>query len=422
MPPRVHKGDVIVAETTNPDWNAMLRNASCIVTARGGRTSHASIVARELGIHAIVGAEGATERLTDGQTITVACPGGEHGMVFDGTLAWSVETVRIADVPKTRTKAMLILADPDQAFRMARYPASGVGLMRLEFAIANTIRIHPMALLHPEAIADEVDRREIDRLTSQYSDRREFFVDQLRQSIATVAAAFHPRPVIVRMSDFKTNEYSRLLGGRAFEPAEENPMLGFRGASRYYHPRYRDGFLMECEAVKSARDDMGLTNIIVMIPFCRTPEEGRNVLKTMSEAGLVRGRNGLQIYVMAEIPSNVVLAEQFAAVFDGFSIGSNDLTQLVLGVDRDSEVLGPLFDESDAAVLSVLGDMIGRAKRSGRTIGLCGQAPSDRPDFATFLVRHHIDSISFTPDALLRGIRNIAEAENQSVFLQCSTT
>jgi pyruvate,water dikinase len=409
--PNVHKGDVIVAETTNPDWNTMLRNASCIVTARGGRTSHASIVARELGIHAIVGAEGATSRLADGQTITVACAGGERGQVFDGRLAWTSETISIADVPKTRTKAMLILADPDQAFRLARYPSSGVGLMRMEFAIANTIRIHPMALLHPEMIADEDERREIDRLTADYSDHREFFVDQLREAIATVAAAFHPRPVIIRMSDFKTNEYARLLGGRAFEPDEENPMLGFRGASRYYHPRYREGFLMECDAVKSARDDMGLTNIIVMIPFCRTPEEGRNVLQTMSASGLVRGRNGLQVYVMAEIPSNVVLAEQFAAIFDGFSIGSNDLTQLVLGIDRDSEILGPLFDESDPAVLSVLSDMINRAKQSGRPVGLCGQAPSDRPEFATYLVHQHIDSMSFTPDALIRGIRNIAQAE-----------
>ena len=408
---RVRKGDVIVAETTNPDWNAMLRNASCIVTARGGRTSHASIVARELGIHAIVGAEGATSRLADGQTITVACIGGEHGQVFDGPLTWTSETIRVVDVPKTRTKAMLILADPDQAFRLARYPSSGVGLMRMEFAIANTIRIHPMALLHPEMIADEDERREIDRLTADHSNRREFFVDQLREAIATVAAAFHPRPVIIRMSDFKTNEYARLLGGRAFEPDEENPMLGFRGASRYYHPRYRDGFMMECDAVKSARDDMGLTNIIVMIPFCRTPEEGRNVLQTMSASGLVRGRNGLQVYVMAEIPSNVVLAEQFAAIFDGFSIGSNDLTQLVLGIDRDSEILGPLFDESDPAVLAVLDDMINRAKQSGRPIGLCGQAPSDRPEFATYLVHQHIDSMSFTPDALIRGIRNIALAE-----------
>jgi pyruvate,water dikinase len=306
---------------------------------------------------------------------------------------------------------MLILADPDQAFRLARYPSSGVGLMRMEFVIANTIRIHPMALLHPEMVADENERREIDRLTADYSSRREFFVDQLRQAIATVAAAFHPRPVIIRMSDFKTNEYARLLGGRAFEPDEENPMLGFRGASRYYHPRYRDGFVMECDAVKSARDDMGLTNIVVMIPFCRTPEEGRNVLRTMSASGLVRGRNGLQVYVMAEIPSNVVLAEQFAAIFDGFSIGSNDLTQLVLGIDRDSEILGPLFDESDPAVLAVLDDMINRAKQSGRPIGLCGQAPSDRPEFATYLVHQHIDSMSFTPDALIRGIRNIAQAE-----------
>lgn len=410
--PRVRKGDIIVAETTNPDWNAMLRNASCIVTNKGGRTSHASIVARELGIHAVVGTESATTLLRDGQTITVACAGGEHGDIFDGRIEWSEETIRMADVPLTRTKPMLIVADPEQAFRLARYPSAGVGLMRMEFAIANTIRIHPMALVQPDAVSDADDRREIERLTSGYDDKRRYFVDSLVESIGIVAAAFYPRPVVLRMSDFKTNEYARLLGGQAFEPSEENPMLGFRGASRYYHPRYRDGFALECEAVRIARDEKGLTNIIVMIPFCRTIDEGRKVIATMKKFGLNRGTNGLQIYVMAEIPSNVVLAEQFAALFDGFSIGSNDLTQLVLGVDRDSETLGPLFNESDPAVTSMLADMIGKAKRSGRPVGLCGQAPSDHPEFAQFLVSQRIDSISFTPDSLIRGIRNIAAAES----------
>ncbi|MFM8771850.1 MAG: putative PEP-binding protein [Candidatus Kapaibacterium sp.] len=296
-------------------------------------------------------------------------------------------------------------------FRLARYPAAGVGLLRMEFAIANTIRIHPMALVSPQLIADASECAEIDGLAADYDDKRRYFVDSLVESIGIVAAAFFPRPVILRMSDFKTNEYARLLGGSAFEPDEENPMLGFRGASRYYHPRYREGFALECEAVRIARDEKGLTNIIVMIPFCRTIDEGRKVITTMKEFGLSRGSNGLQIYVMAEIPSNVVLAEQFAALFDGFSIGSNDLTQLVLGVDRDSETLGPLFDERDPAVTAMLADMIGRAKRSGRPIGLCGQAPSDHPEFARFLVEQRIDSISFTPDALISGIRNIALAE-----------
>lgn len=409
--PRVHKGDIIVAETTNPDWNAMLRNASCIVTNKGGRTSHASIVARELGIHAVVGTESATTMLHDGQTITVACAGGEHGDIFDGRVEWTEEIIRMVDVPTTRTKPMLIVADPEQAFRLARYPAAGVGLMRMEFAIANTIRVHPMALVSPQLIADAAEREEIDRLTAGYEDKRHYFIESLVESIGITAAAFFPRPVILRMSDFKTNEYARLLGGSAFEPVEENPMLGFRGASRYYHPRYREGFALECEAVRIVRDEKGLTNIIVMIPFCRTIDEGRKVIATMKEFGLNRGTNGLQIYVMAEIPSNVILAEQFAALFDGFSIGSNDLTQLVLGVDRDSETLGPLFNESNAAVTSMLADMIGRAKRSGRPVGLCGQAPSDHPEFAQFLVERRIDSISFTPDALINGIRNIATAE-----------
>jgi pyruvate,water dikinase len=416
--PRVQKGDVLVADATNPDWNSMLRNASCIVTSRGGRTSHASIVARELGVHAVVGTGNATTRLQDGQTVTVACEGGELGEVFDGSLSWTRNEVYIKDVPHTRTKPMLILADPEQAFHMARYPTAGVGLMRMEFAIVNSIGIHPMALVNPDAVTDPADRQVIETATVGYENKQHYFVDKLLQAIATVAAAFHPRPVIVRMSDFKTNEYAKLTGGSNFEPIEENPMLGFRGASRYYHPKYREGFKLECEAIRIARDEMGLTNIIVMIPFCRTIDEAQKVLSTMAEAGISRGSNGLQVYVMAEIPANVVLAEKFAALFDGFSIGSNDLTQLVLGVDRDSELLGPLFSERDPAVTSMLSLMIQRAKQAGRPIGLCGQAPSDDPTFAAFLVDHHIDSISFTPDALMQGIRNIAEAECRVTSIQ----
>lgn len=412
---RVMQGDIIVAEATNPDWNTMLRKASCIVTDRGGRTSHASIVARELGIHAVVGSVSATTQLRDDQLITVACPGGDRGEVFDGAINWTEERIDISELPTTRTKPMLILADPDLAFRHARLPAAGVGLMRMEFAIANNVRIHPMAVVHPTAVSDRAEQEEIDRLTAGYDDKRLYVIDRLVEAIGLTAAAFYPRPVIVRCSDFKTNEYARLVGGRAFEPSEENPMLGFRGAARYHDERYRAGFLMECEALRRVRNDMGLTNIIVMIPFCRTIDEARKVLDVMELGGLQRGMNGLQVYVMAEIPSNVILAQQFAGLFDGFSIGSNDLTQLVLGVDRDSEILGSLFDERDPAMLSILSDMISRAKLSGRPIGLCGQAPSDHPDVAAFLVQHHIDSISFTPDAFVEGVRNIAAAETNLV-------
>ncbi|MDY6982394.1 MAG: phosphoenolpyruvate synthase [Pseudomonadota bacterium] len=408
---KVQKGDIIVADITNPDWNALLRKAVCIVTNKGGRTSHASIVARELGIHAVVGTGNATEVLHDGQIVTVSCAEGDAGVVYAERLQWQETAIDFTSLARTRTQRMLILADPDRAFALAQYPSDGVGLMRMEFVIANTIRIHPMALVHFDSLPDGKDRSAIEALTVQYADKRQYFIEKLAEALATVAAAFHPRDVIVRMSDFKTNEYAQLLGGSLFEPDEENPMLGFRGASRYYDERYREGFGLECAAVRRVRDAMGLTNVKVMIPFCRTVDEGRKVLETMASYGLARGQNGLEVYVMAEIPSNVILATEFAKLFDGFSIGSNDLTQLVLGIDRDSAIVSDLFDESNPAVTTMLKSVIHAAKQAGVKIGLCGQAPSDRPVFARLLVDAGIDSISFNPDALLRGIENITEAE-----------
>lgn len=411
--PRIQQGDVIVADSTNPDWNALLRKASCIVTNKGGRTSHASIVARELGIHAVVGTGNATSVLKDGQVVTVSCEGGDAGRVYNGALEWEVTEVEIANIEPTHVQPMFILADPDKAMRLAAYPNMGVGLMRMEFAITNAIRIHPMALVHFDELPESIDKKAIQAITRLYADKRAFFVDKLSEAIALVAAAFHPKDVIVRMSDFKTNEYAMLIGGAMYEPEEENPMLGFRGASRYYNERYREGFGLECEAIRVVRDEMGLTNVKVMIPFCRTVEEGKRVLDVMKDYDLERGKNGLEVYVMAEIPSNVILAEQFAEIFDGFSIGSNDLTQLTLGIDRDSSIIHDLFDESNAAMTTMLADVIRKAKSAGRKIGLCGQAPSDRPEFARFLVEQGIDSISFTPDALLRGIENIRAAEQE---------
>jgi pyruvate,water dikinase len=408
---RVQQGDIIVADITNPDWNAMLRRAVCIVTNKGGRTSHASIVARELGIHAVVGTGNATQQLTTGQIVTVSCAEGEEGYVYEGTLEWREQAISLKDVPKTRTKPMLILADPGRALALARYPNAGVGLLRMEFIISNSIRIHPMALVKFNELPDNQERKAIAAIASGYRSKQEYFVETLAEAVALVAAAFYPRDVIVRMSDFKTNEYAQLIGGKQFEPKEENPMLGFRGASRYYHPRYREGFLLECAAMRVVREDMGLANVKLMIPFCRTLEEGRKVIATMAEAGLKQGKDGLEIYVMAELPSNVLLAEEFAQIFDGFSIGSNDLTQLTLGIDRDSATVSELFDENNPAVTQLLARVIAAANKAGKKIGLCGQAPSDYPAFARFLVERGIDSISFNADALLTGIENIHAAE-----------
>ncbi|MFM2206361.1 MAG: phosphoenolpyruvate synthase [Bacteroidota bacterium] len=410
---KVQQGDILVAEITHPDWNTLLRKAVSIITDKGGRTSHASIVARELGISAVVGTENATGTLKDGQVVTVSSAEGETGKVYDGKLEWTVKDLQPESTARTRTRPMLILADPSRAFRFAGYPAKGVGLLRMEFIITNSIRVHPMALLSPEKVTDKAEREELEKITAGYTDKKSFFVDRLAESLAVMAAAFHPEDVIVRMSDFKTNEYAELVGGKYFEPAEENPMLGWRGASRYYREAYKPGFGLECAAIRKVREEKGLTNIKVMIPFCRTVEEGRKVLKTMEEFGLKRGDNGLEVYVMAEIPSNVLLAAEFAEIFDGFSIGSNDLTQLTLGVDRDASDISDLFDEDNAAVKLLLKKVILEAKAAGRKIGLCGQAPSDRPEFARFLVECGIDSISFNPDALLRGIENIAHAEKR---------
>jgi pyruvate,water dikinase len=410
---KVQAGDIIVADITNPDWNALLRKAICIVTNKGGRTSHASIVARELGIPAVVGTLAATEKLVDGQTVTVSCADGDEGSVYDGRLTWQEKEVPVAALSHTNTRPMLILADPQKALEYAAYPNRGVGLLRMEFMISNTLQVHPMALVNYNSLPDDGIKKQIDALTRHYTDKQEFFVDRLAESIGLVAAAFYPKDVIVRMSDFKTNEYAKLLGGAMFEPQEENPMLGFRGASRYYNDRYRAGFGLECKAIKKVREQMALTNVKVMIPFCRTLEEARNVLSTMADFGLARDVNGLQVYVMAEIPSNILLAGKFAKLFDGFSIGSNDLTQLTLGLDRDSAIVSNLFNENDEAVKYLIKTLIDAAHAEGVTVGLCGQAPSDYPQFAHFLVSCGIDSISFNPDALIRGIQNIAEAEKK---------
>ena len=410
---RLQPGEILVTDSTSPDWNAVLRKAAVIVTNKGGRTSHAAIVARELGLSAVVGTLDATEKIQDGQAITVSCAEGDEGMVFDGTLAWQETDLDLEHVQVPHTKPLLILADPDRALQLARYPSQGVGLMRMEFVINNAIRIHPMALVDFDKLEDAASRAEIETITAAYASKPEYFVDQLAQAIGFVAAAFYPRQVIVRLSDFKTNEYANLIGGRQFEPAEENPMLGFRGASRYYSPQYREGFRLECEALRRVRLDMGLTNVKVMVPFCRTVAEGREVLALMADFGLRQGEQGLEVYVMAEIPSNVILAKDFAAVFDGFSIGSNDLTQLTLGIDRDSAIVSHLFDERNEAVMRMLAQVIGTARACGRPIGLCGQAPSDYPEFARFLVEQGIDSISFVPDALLNGMANMVQAEQE---------
>jgi pyruvate,water dikinase len=408
---KVEHGDIIVADITNPDWNALLRRAICIVTNKGGRTSHASIIARELGISAVVGTTNATELLTDGQVVTVSCANGDVGLVYNGKLIWDEKEITVRSLSNIQVKPMFILSDPQKALYYATYPNAGVGLLRMEFTISNSLQIHPMALVKFNELPDNPEKKQIEALTRHYTDKKQFFVEKLAESIALVAAAFYPKEVIVRMSDFKTNEYAKLLGGKLFEPHEENPMLGFRGASRYYNERYREGFGLECAAIKKVRQQMMLTNVKVMIPFCRTIEEGKKVLSVMKGFGLEQGDDGLEVYVMAEIPSNILLAKRFAELFDGFSIGSNDLTQLTLGLDRDSEIVSDLFNENNDAVKIQIEHLIERAHEQGVKVGLCGQAPSDYPEFAAFLVQHGIDSISFNPDALIKGIENIASAE-----------
>lgn len=406
-------GSVLVTSTTDPDWVPVMKRASAIVTDHGGRTSHAAIVSRELGVPAIVGCGDATHVLHDEQEVTVCCAEGDEGHVYEGLSEFSVEELNLQDVPATRTKVMLNLANPAIAARWWRLPSDGVGLARMEFVISNTIRVHPMALLNFDRITDEDVRTEIERLTRGYDDKSDYFVDQLALGLSRIAAIAYPNPMILRLSDFKTNEYADLLGGRAFEPDEANPMIGWRGASRYYDPAYIDGFRLECRAIHRLRETIGFDNAVVMVPFCRTPEEADKVLAVMAEEGLRRGENGLQIYVMCEVPSNVILAEEFAQRFDGFSIGSNDLTQLTLGIDRDSDKLAPLFDERHGAVQWMIRTVIEKAHAAGAKVGLCGQAPSNYPEFAGNLVGFGIDSISVTPDSFFRVKSHVADAERR---------
>ena len=406
------KGEVLITEVTDPDWEPIMKIASAIVTERGGRTSHAAIVARELGIPAIVGAEKAMTLLPDGTALTVSCAEGEIGRIYEGTIPFTVEEIDPSTIVRPRTQMLLNVGNPDQAFKLSLLPSEGVGLARMEFIFAGWVGVHPLALTRYASLS-VAEQRDVDRITRGYPNKTDYFIDRLSQGIATIAAAFFPRPVILRFSDFKTNEYAKLVGGASFEPSEENPMLGWRGASRYYHPAYKEGFLLEVAAVKRVRESLGLTNLKVMVPFCRTPEEGERVLAVMREGGLSRGVAGLEVYVMAEIPSNILLAERFAQVFDGFSIGSNDLTQLTLGVDRDSTAVAALFDERNEAVKWSCAHLIAAAHAANRKVGICGQAPSDYPDFAAFLVERGIDSISLSPDALVRTMRRIVEAESR---------
>ena len=405
------EGEILVTTRTDPDWEPIMKKASAVITNQGGRTCHAAIIARELGIPAIVGCDNATDILKNGQAVTVSCAEGEDGRVYDGLLPFAIEHLELDALPPTHTKIMMNVGNPREAFRLSLIPNDGVGLARTEFIIANYIKVHPLALLNFDTLKDNGAKWEISQLTSQYRDLSDYFVDKLASGIGILAAAFYPKPVIARMSDLKSNEYANLIGGSEFEPHEENPMMGWRGASRYYDPKYRDAFGLECKAFKRVRDEMGLTNMIPMIPFCRTPDEGRKVLAEMAKHGLIRGENGLQVYVMCEIPSNVELADRFSEIFDGFSIGSNDLTQLTLGLDRDSALVSHLFDERDEAVKRTLRRVIATAKEFDRKIGICGQAPSDYPEFAEFLVELGIDSMSLNPDSVLKTRLAIAKTE-----------
>jgi pyruvate,water dikinase len=401
-------GDVLVAENTDPDWVPIMSRASAVVTNHGGRTSHAAIVSRELGLPAVVGCGNATQKIADGQKITVSCAEGSEGYVYEGWLDFEARELDVTQLPEPPVDIMINIASPSAALRWWRLPVKGIGLARMEFIINNIIRVHPLALSRFADLDNLKARREIEKLTRGYADKTDYFVERLAQGIATIAASQYPRSVIVRMSDFKTNEYANLLGGRQFEPKEANPMLGFRGASRYYSDDYRDGFALECRAIKRAREQMGFHNIVIMIPFVRSPEEADRVHEILAENGLKRGENGLQVYMMCEVPSNVFLSEEFAKRYDGFSIGSNDLTQLIMGVDRDSEKLKALFDERNEAVKSAIRDVIQRAHKKGCKVGICGQAPSDYPDFAKFLVDCHIDSMSLNPDSVIPVIRQLA--------------
>ncbi len=408
-------GEVLVTERTDPDWEPIMKRASAIVTNSGGRTCHAAIIARELGVPAIVGCGNATDILNTGEEITISCAEGEEGKVYPGLLPFEIEEVALENLPRTRTQILMNVGNPQEALSLSAIPNDGVGLARTEFIIANQIQVHPMALIHYDLLKDEFAKDKIAKLTALYDEKPQYFVDKLAQGIGRIAAAFYPKTVIVRMSDFKSNEYANLLGGQQFEPDEENPMLGWRGAARYYDEGYRQAFALECDALKRVRQEMGLTNVIPMIPFCRTPDEGRLVLAEMAKNGLKQGVNDLQVYVMCELPSNVIMAEEFAEVFDGFSIGSNDLTQLTLGLDRDSALVARLFDERSEGVKRMVKMAIETAKKCGRKIGICGQAPSDYPEFAQFLVEQGIDSISLNPDSVLKTMLEVAKVEGTNL-------
>ncbi|MHA1940518.1 MAG: phosphoenolpyruvate synthase [Candidatus Hodarchaeales archaeon] len=421
---RIHefkKGQVLVTDMTDPDWEPIMKIASAIITNRGGRTCHAAIVSRELGIPAIIGTENSTKVLKDGMQVTASCAEGQDGIVYDGILPFEVEQIELDNVPETRTKIMMNVGIPEKAFDQGQIPNDGVGLAREEFIINSYIGIHPLALLHYKELKEKAETNteikeiveKIDAKTSAYPDKEEFFIEQLAMGIARIACAFYPNDVVVRMSDFKTNEYANLIGGKIYEPTESNPMIGWRGASRYYDETYEPAYIMECKAIKRVRDDMGLTNVITMIPFCRTVEEGKKVIEVMEKAGLKQGENGLEVYVMAEIPSNVIQADGFAEVFDGFSIGSNDLTQLALGLDRDSELVSHIYDERNESVKRLVKSVIEVAKAHNRKIGICGQAPSDFPEFATFLVECGIDSMSLNPDTVVKTKLDIAQKEKE---------
>jgi len=407
------KGEVLVTKITDPDWEPIMRLASAIVTEQGGKTSHAAIVSRELGVPCVVGAKDARKILKQGQKVTVSCASGDEGIIFDGLLPFELKRTAITNVPETKTKIMMNVGDPDHAFSLSFLPNDGVGLARLEFIFTNFIRIHPLALVNYAKLKNKSAKKQIEKLTKGYKKKTEYCVDKLAEGVGRIATAFYPNPVIVRMSDFKTNEYATLIGGAEFEPHEENPMIGWRGASRYYSKEYKKGFELECRAIKKAREDWGLKNIVVMIPFCRTPEEGEQVLQTMKEFGLERGKDGLEVFVMCEIPSNVILAEEFAKIFDGFSIGSNDLTQLTLGIDRDTSSLSDLGNANNPAVKNLIAEVIRVAKKHKKKIGICGQAPSDYPDFAQFLVSLGIDSISLNPDTIISTRERIAVQEKK---------
>ena len=407
------KGEVLVTEMTDPDWEPIMKIASAIVTDKGGRTCHAAIISRELGIPCLVGTDDATKKLKNGEIVTVSCANGEEGRVYEGKLKYAIEKHNLEKIPKTKTKIMMNLGNPEQAFEQSFIPNDGVGLAREEFIINSHIKIHPNALIDYEKLSDKNLKKKIDDLTFGYKDKKQFYIDKLAEGIAMIAAAFYPKDVIVRMSDFKTNEYRNLIGGELYEPTEDNPMIGWRGASRYYKEAFRKSFELECKAIKKVRNQFGLKNVKVMIPFCRTIEEGKKVQEIMAKEGLSRGKDELEIYVMCEIPSNVILADEFSKIFDGFSIGSNDLTQLTLGVDRDSEIVSDVYDERNDAVKELISIMIKKAKKNKRKIGICGQAPSDFPDFAQFLVKEGIDSISLNPDTIIKTRIKIAEQEKK---------